>query len=143
VERGTKNAPVLNMNTTSSDGRPLAAVAKLLAALALLGAAACTGEIDPREPSPSTAGNDTSDGPVREDGETTGTVSQALPIGGGGGSSCSAPPLQCGGRREDRGIYPGCSVSCKVGETAMCLPGSCFWHTAANCTCQGAIYYPQ
>lgn len=74
--------------------------------------------------------------------------------GGGGGtvpkppkppkppaSSCGYPPLHCGGPAANRGVYPGCDVTCGPGETSMCLPGSCFWRRGPICTCLGATTY--
>jgi hypothetical protein len=72
-----------------------------------------------------------------EDAGHVATVAQALANNGGGGtgSSCGCPPLQCGGSARSRGVYPGCTAECGPDQVAMCLCGSCFWRTGAACTC--------
>jgi hypothetical protein len=132
------------MSMASKSERLVTSAPLLFAALSLLGAAGCANEVDPRESSTMDGeANDAKAASSDDEGAKTGAVSQALPIGGGGGgASCSAPPLQCGGSTANRGIYPGCSVSCRAGETPMCMPGDCFWHRAPICTCQRPIHYP-
>ncbi len=74
----------------------------------------------------------------------SGATEEALRAGGGPGagtSSCGVPPLQCGGK--NRAIYPGCSVDCPRGQTALCMPGDCFWRSAPICTCMNPPYAAQ
>lgn len=134
-------------NATSSHGRT-ATVTLLLTALSLIGSAGCASDLESNEPATSaTEADDTKAEASEADDANTGTTSQALAIGGGGsgggGGSCGVPPLHCGGNASRRGVYPGCMVTCKAGETPMCLPGDCFWRRGGVCTCQGPVYYPQ
>jgi len=122
-----------------------------LALAVVAGTAACSTEIEPADDRGSeTVSETTREGDEGRE-ETTGTSESAFgiarPIGKGfgaasGGSSCSIPPLHCGGKVANRGVYPGCSVSCGPGETAMCIAGDCFWSRSPSCTCQGS-YLPQ
>ena len=58
-------------------------------------------------------------------------------------STCGYPPLHCSGPASIRGVYPGCDVTCPEGETAMCLPGSCFFRHGPVCSCQKKPYIPE
>jgi|RhiMethySRZTD1v2_1073278.scaffolds.fasta_scaffold597095_2 hypothetical protein len=58
-------------------------------------------------------------------------------------SSCGYPPLHCSGPASIRGVYPGCDVTCPEGQTAMCLPGSCFFRHGPVCSCQNKPYIPE
>ncbi|MBS2013551.1 MAG: hypothetical protein JST00_11720 [Deltaproteobacteria bacterium] len=124
-----------------------ATVTLLLTALSLVGVAGCAGDLEPTEPpTPASEARDDEANASEAEGANTGSVSQALAIGGGGtggGKSCGVPPRHCGGNASMRGAYPGCSVTCKAGETPMCIPGDCFWRRGGVCTCQGPVYYPQ
>lgn len=74
---------------------------------------------------------------AHEDAGHVATVAQALAIRSGGTSAsyCSCPPLHCGGDRRYRAVYPGCIANCNEDQVAMCICGSCFWRSAANCVC--------
>lgn len=101
------------------------------ACLVSIGTAAC-GSAD--------EGSDETTEATEESAPAIGTAQEALgrsTFPGSSGSSCGAPPLQCAGTKyQNRAIYAGCSVTCKSGQTAMCLAGDCFFGRAPSCTCQ-------
>lgn len=74
--------------------------------------------------------------------------------GGGGGTgprpkppkppeSCGYPPLHCSGPAANRGVYPGCDVTCGPGQSSLCFPGNCFFRRGPVCTCQDPPISPQ